>query len=175
MTNAPQGLKYYTEAYPVVPARDVDLERLAQIGILIGTLGLMLTLIGLFPSITGVEPKSGIGVLQILIILLGLTLLTTGALIFVKATFYPFKKLTLAQEIAIRLSLTGLLMTAATGLADVLGFGSHPPNGDDSLPLLGTWQAIGMIAGFIITSIGVMIFALMGSPPHATTPEQNKD
>ena len=43
-------------------------ERLAHVGILIGTLGLILALIGIFPSITGVEAQTGIGVLQILIV-----------------------------------------------------------------------------------------------------------
>jgi hypothetical protein len=159
--------KRATDTFPVLNPRPVDLERLAQIGILIGTLGLMLTLIGLFPSITGVEPKQGVGVLQILLILIGLSLVIIGALIFVKSIFYPFKKLNLAQEIAVRLSLTGLLVTAAGGLADVLGFGSHPPNGEENLPLLGNWQAVTMIMGFLVASFGVMIFALMGPPPEA--------
>lgn len=137
-------------------------ERLAHVGILIGTLGLILALIGIFPSITGVEAQTGIGVLQILIVLLGLSLLIIGALIFVKATFYPATSRNLAQDIAIRLSLTGILMTSAAGLSDVLGFGSHTPGNEDNLPFLGPWQALGMVIGFVVASAGVMIFALMG-------------
>lgn len=163
--------KSFPDASPMIGPRRVDLERLAQIGILVGTLGLMLTLIGLFPSITGVEAKQGVGLLQILLLLIGLTLVIGGALIFVKATFYSFQKMNLAQEIAIRLSLTGLLMSAAGGLADVLGFGSHPPDGVDNLPLLGTWQAITMIIGFGVASVGVLIFAVWGPSPEATNHE----
>ena len=137
-------------------------ERLAQVGILIATLGLVLTLIGLFPLITGVEAQTGIGVLQILIVLLGLSLLVIGALIFVKATFYPTARRNLAQDIAVRLSLTGILMTSAAGLSDVLGFGSHTPGNEENLPYLGPWQALGMVIGFVVASAGVMIFALMG-------------
>lgn len=137
-------------------------ERYAQLTILVGTLGLVLTLIGLFPSITGVDVHSGIGLLQIMVILSGLTLLIAGALIFVKISFYPFTTTNLAQDIAIRLSLTGLLMTAAIGLADVLGYGSHSPNDESNLPQVGEWQAAGMLIGFIIASAGVLIFAIQG-------------
>lgn len=137
-------------------------ERYSQIAILVGTLGLMLTLIGLFPSTTGVEVQSGIGLLQILVILMGLVLLIFGALLFVKITFYPTVRTNLAQDIAIRLSLTGLLIAAAAGLADVLGYGSHSPGDEDNLPSVGAWQAAGMVLGFTIASIGVLIFAWMG-------------
>lgn len=137
-------------------------ERFAQIAILIGTLGMMLALIGLFPSITGVEPRSGVGVLQILIICFGLFLLVFGALIFVKITFFTTVETNLAQDIAVRLSLTGLIMTAAAGLADVFGFGSHTPGDLENLPFLGPWQALGMAIGFVVASLGVLIFTLMG-------------
>lgn len=137
-------------------------ERYSQITILVGTLGLMLTLIGLFPSTTGVEVQSGIGLLQILVILTGLVLLVLGALLFVKITFYPTVRTNLAQDIAIRLSLTGLLIAAAAGLADVLGYGSHIPGDEDNLPSVGAWQAAGMVLGFTIASIGVLVFAWMG-------------
>ncbi len=144
-----------------------DRERIAQIAILVGTLGLVLTLIGLFPSITGVEPKSGVGVLQILVILLGLTLLIMGAFVFVEIVFYPDVPTNLAQDIAMRLSFTGLLMTAAIGLADVLGFGSHSPGDQENLPYLGPWQVMGMTIGFLVASIGVLVYAMMGpSPPE---------
>lgn len=136
--------------------------RYAQISLLIGTLGLMLTIIGLFPSITGVDVQSGIGLLQILVMLVGLSLLVIGALLFVKITFYPFTNTNLAQDIAIRLSLTGLLMTAAAGLSDVLGYGSHVPGDENNLPYVGEWQALGMVIGFVVASVGVLVFAILG-------------
>ncbi len=139
-----------------------DRERYGQVAILVGTLGLVLAIIGLFPGTTGVEAQTGIGLLQIWVILLGMTLLILGALLFVKIMFYPSVRTNLAQDIAVRLSLTGLLIAAATGLADVLGYGSHSPGDKQNLPYLGIWQAIGMVFGFTIASLGVMIFALMG-------------
>lgn len=152
---------FYTEAQ-YQKDRAETREHIAHISILIGTLGIVLALIGLFPSITGIEPKAGIGVLQIILIILGLTLLVIAALVFVKISFYHSVGRNLAQDIAMRLSLTGLLMSGAAGLADVLGFGSHSPGMEENLPYLGPWQALGMALGFTIASVGVLIFALMG-------------
>lgn len=138
-------------------------QQLVQIGILIGTLGTILCLTGLYPGITGLEPKSGVGVLQIMMILLGMTLIIVGAMIFVKIGFYPSVGTNLPQRIAIRLSLTGLLFAAAAGLSDLLGYGSNPPDGPESVPVLGIYQVVGMVMGFGIASLGVILFALRGS------------
>lgn len=135
--------------------------KVAQIGIIVAVLGGVVSLIGLFPSVTGLEPSPGIGILQILVILAGFSILITGAFMFVQSSYYPRVKHNLAQQIGIRLSMTGLVIATASGLADVLGFGSHPPTPSER-PFLGPWQAAGLIGGFIIASIGVIIFTLMG-------------
>ncbi|KAB2903484.1 MAG: hypothetical protein KJ064_20915 [Anaerolineae bacterium] len=141
-------------------------QQLVQLGILISTLGIVLCLIGLYPGITGLEPKSGIGVLQIMIIILGMTLIIIGAMLFVKIGFYPSTGTNLAQRIAIRLSLTGLLLALAAGLADLLGYGSNPPEGPEKIPVLGVYQAVGMVVGFLVASLGVLLFALRGPHPE---------
>src|SRR5581483_6111960 len=140
--------------------------KLSQVGIAVTVLGGVITLIGLFPSVTGFEPSSGVGILQILVILAGFSTLIAGAFIFVQSTYYPGVRHNLAQQIAVRLSMTGLVIATASGLADVLGFGSPPP-GPEHRPFLGTLQAAGLIGGFLIASAGVIIFALMGdaAPP----------
>lgn len=137
--------------------------KLSQVGIAVAVLGGVVALIGLFPSITGLEPSTGVGVLQTLVILAGFSILIGGAFLFVQSTYYPGVKHTLAQQIALRVSMTGLVISTASGLADVLGFGSHPSVGDQR-PFMGTLQAAGLIMGFLIASIGVIIFALMGEP-----------
>ncbi len=137
--------------------------KLSQVGIAVAVLGGVIALIGLFPSITGLEPSPGVGVLQTLVILAGFSILIGGAFLFVQSAYYPGVKHNLAQQIALRLSMTGLVISTASGLADVLGFGSHPPTADQR-PFLGTLQTIGLIVGFVIASVGVIIFALMGEP-----------
>ena len=138
------------------------MQRVAQFGIALGALGIVLTFMGLFPGVTGLEPAAGIGIVQIFTILSGFTLLILGALIYVKFTFYPFQAANLAQQIGARLALTGLLFAATAGLADVLGFGSHP-RGPNSEPLFGALQAFGLIASFVLASVGVLIYAVAGS------------
>lgn len=125
---------------------------------------MVIALIGLFPGIVGLETIEGVGVLQVLVILIGFSVLFIAAYIFVKQTFYPGLPTTLAQDIGVRLTLTGLLIAAAAGLADVLGFGTHGPV-IDTRPLMGRLQAIGFIGGFLIASAGVGIFAMFGPPP----------
>lgn len=136
---------------------------MAQVGIAIGTLGAVLALMGMFPGVTGLDATPGIGVLQIVVILAGLTLLISGALLYAQGAFYPGVRHNLAQQIAVRLSATGLLFAAISGLGDLLGFGSHPPGLTDG-PFLGYWQAAGLIGGFLVASAGVVIFALFGPP-----------
>jgi len=137
------------------------MDKYAQVCITVGTLGVVLALIGLFPGIIGLEATEGVGVLQVLVILLGFTLLFASAYLFVKKTFYPGLPTTLAQDIGLRLTLTGLLVAGAAGLADVLGFGSHAPT-ESSRPLLGDLQAVAFVGGFLIASAGVVMFAIFG-------------
>ncbi len=141
------------------------MDRLPQLGIAIVLIGLVLALIGLFPGVVGLEQAAGIGILQILIILAGFSILILGAYIYVQSTYYPGVKQNLAQQIGIRLSMTGLVIATASGLADVLGFGSHPPM-PDQRPFLGNWQVLGLVGGFIIASLGVVVFAMLGNHPE---------
>ena len=144
------------------------MEKYGQISITIGTLGIVIALIGLFPGIVGLEAAEGIGVLQVLVILLGFSILYFAAYYFAKQTFFPGQPTTLAQNIGVRLTMTGLLIAAAAGLADVLGFGTHISDSYDR-PLLGQLQALFFIGGLLLASSGVVIFALFGPP------EENQD
>lgn len=139
-------------------------NRFAQFSITLGTLGIVITLIGLFPGIIGLKTTAGVGVLQVLVVLAGFSVQYIAAYFFVNQMFYAKMPTTLAQDIGVRLTLTGLLVAAAAGLADVLGFGSHP-GPDDPRPLLGTWQAVVFIGGILLASSGVLIFAWFGPPP----------
>jgi RimJ/RimL family protein N-acetyltransferase len=137
-------------------------QQLVQLGILVASLGGVLSLISLYPSITGVEPKSGIGLLQILILLFSMSLIVFGLWLFIKVAFYPTTSTNLAQRIAIRLSMTGLLFAAALGMSDILGYGSNPPGGETSFPILGIYQVLGMLFGFLMGCTGVLIFWVAG-------------
>ncbi len=137
------------------------MEKYSQISITLGALGIVIALIGLFPGIIGLETIEGVGVLQVLVILLGFSILFTGAYLFARQVFYPGQPTTLAQDIGTRLTMTGLLIAAAAGLADVLGFGSHGA-AENTRPLLGRLQAVVFVGGILLASLGVIIFAVFG-------------
>jgi hypothetical protein len=135
--------------------------RLAQFGIALGTLGAMLTLMGLFPGITGIRPTTTIGIVQIATIVAGFSLLIIGALFYVKFMFYATEDANLSQQVGVRLALTGLVFAAICGLADVLGFGSNLREQNSDF-LLGPLQAFGVIGSFLVSSAGVVLYAISG-------------
>lgn len=137
------------------------MARVAQFGIAIGALGMMLTLMGLFPGVTGIDATPSIGIVQITAILIGFSLVIFGALFYVKFTFYPTILSNLSQQISTRLALTGLLFAALAGLADVFGFGSHTRAlAVDAF--IGPLQAVGVIGNFLLASLGVLLYAMTG-------------
>jgi hypothetical protein len=135
--------------------------RLAQFGIALGTLGAILTLMGLFPGITGIRPTNTIGIVQIATLVAGFSLLILGALIYVKFMFYATQDANLSQQVGVRLALTGLVFAAICGLADVLGFGSNLREQNADF-LLGPLQAFGVISSFLVASAGVVLYAVSG-------------
>jgi len=137
------------------------MSRISQIGIALGTLGAVIMLMGLFPGVTGVEPTAGMGIVQIFVALAGFTLMIIGALIYVKFAFYYHRQATLTQMIGTRLALTGLMMAAIAGLADAMGFGSHGAEFTE-FEFLGPLQGAGIIGSYLMSCIGVLIYAIGG-------------
>lgn len=135
--------------------------RIGQIGIALGVLGAVLAVMGLFPGVTGLPPTPGIGTIQLLILLTGFTLLIAGAFIYAKYTFYSYQTANLAQQIALRLSMTGLLFSGMSAMADILGFGSNLRTETSDI-FFGAWQAAGLIGGFLVASLGVLVYAVAG-------------
>ncbi len=137
---------------------------IAQFGIVIAALGIMLALMGLFPGVTGIQSAIGVGVVQFASIIGGFALLNLGALIYVKYTLYVGRASSLAQQIGIRFALTGIVLAAVSGMADFLGFGSHQRGGGSDI-FFGQLQALGLIGSLLLSALGVMIYAVVGSPP----------
>ncbi|MCC7208634.1 MAG: hypothetical protein IT323_15105 [Anaerolineae bacterium] len=136
--------------------------KLTQAGVITAILGAVVAFIGLFPGVVGLEVLPGIGLLQIIIVLIGFSLLFFGAYVFAQNVYYPGVRHNLAQQIGARLSMTGLVIAVASGLADILGFGSHPPIPPVQRPFLGSWQTAGLIGGFVVASFGLILFVLLG-------------
>lgn len=138
-----------------------NVSRFGQVGIAISTLGIMVALMGLFPGLTGVDETPGIGLVQVIMLLVGYTMLSLGAVLYVKVTFYIGIPSNLVQQIGLRLMLTGLLFASIAGLADILGFGSHLRT-DFTDIFFGGWQAVGTLASLAVSSFGVLLYTVAG-------------
>ncbi len=137
------------------------MTRIAQPAIALVALGVILTLMGLFPGVTGLQSTVSIGIVQLTAMLIGFTLMIFGALLYVKFTFYPTTPSNLLQQIGTRLALTGLLFAALSGLADILGFGSHTAAATVDA-FIGPLQAVGVIGNFVLAAMGVLLYAMSG-------------
>ena len=96
-------------------------------------------------------------------IVIGFSLLNWGALLYVKYTLYVDQPENLMQQICIRVSLTGTVLASFTGLADYLGFGSHVVELGSNQVFFGSLQAGAVLTFLIISSLGVLLYALAGN------------
>ena len=136
--------------------------RFAQVGIALGALGGMICFMGLFPGVTGAEPTAGIGLVQVVMVLIGYTLLILGGITYLKFTFFLEVPANLVQQIGTRLALTGILFATLSGMADILGFGTHIRDETGDL-YFGQLQLIGILASFVVSSVGVLVYVLAGA------------
>ncbi len=117
---------------------------------------------GLFPGVTGAETATGIGLVQVLMILIGYGFLIMGALIYLKCTFFLGVPARLSQQVGVRLAITGILFAAIAGLADIVGLGTHIRSDVTDL-FFGQLQMIGILASFGLSSLGVLVYVLAGA------------
>lgn len=115
-------------------------------------LGLVIFLIGINPALFGLDRGAAIGFFQILAILIGLGLLTWGA-VLTMLTFWRNEQKTLLADFGSRVVATGYVICIFTALADAFGFGTNPfPN-----VFLGTLQSQGLIIGMVVIGLGLLM------------------
>jgi cellobiose-specific phosphotransferase system component IIC len=136
------------------------MSRLTQLGVFCVVLGGVILFLGLFPFSVGLDVTAGIGATQIVAMLTGLFLLVLGAYVVVYAVIHRGQERTLAHMIGVRLGLTGLVFASAAAFADLMGFGSHV-SGEGAV--FGWLQAAGMMTGFLISALGVLIYGITRS------------
>ncbi len=135
---------------------DLSTSRLARFGVATVVFGFFVFVIGVYPGLIRLDLTGGIGLLQIGTLLLGITIMTFGAYIYSYATRHRAQARSLRQDIGLRLMATGLVLSYASGFADVLGIGSHYGS---ERPLLGLFQASGMALGVMVTVAGIFLYA----------------
>jgi hypothetical protein len=135
---------------------NLSTSRLARFGVATVVFGFFVFLIGVYPDLIRLELTPGIGLLQIGVLLFGITVMTLGAYIYAYATRHRAQPRTLREDVGLRLMASGLVIAYTTGLADVLGIGS---NFGTERPLLGLFQAAGVALGVLVIIVGIVLYA----------------
>jgi hypothetical protein len=124
-----------------------------RIGLAVVILGLLVFTLGVDPAMFGLDRSPVVGFVQIAVFLVGLAIICLGGYIVLNALWEGREK-TIAADIGYRLVATGYVIAAASGMADVFGFGSQPfPN----IPYFGPWQASGVIFGQLMIIAGFLL------------------
>ncbi len=143
---------------PVLPAPPPDLgrSRLARLAVATIVVGFFVFVLGIFPDLIRLGLTPGIGLLQIGLFMVGVSIMTLGAYMYAYATRHRALPRRLREDVGVRLMATGLVIAFATGFADVLGIGSHF---GAERPLLGPLQALGIFLGILIIGVGIIMYA----------------
>jgi hypothetical protein len=132
-----------------------------RFGLVVVILGLLVFTLGVEPALFNLDRSPVVGFVQIAVFLVGLAMICLGGFITLN-TLWNGKEKTIAADIGYRLVSTGYVIAFASGMADVIGFGSQP---FPAIPYFGSWQASGVILGEIIIIVG---FFLMIPYPNRT-------
>lgn len=134
-----------------------------RIGLSFVIIGLLVFVLGANPEIFGLDRSPVTGFVQIAVFLVGLAMICLGGYSTLNALWNGSQK-TIAADIGLRLVSTGYVISVASGMADVFGFGSQPaPN----IPYFGPWQALGVMIGEVIIAIGFVLLI-----PYTHTPSR---
>jgi hypothetical protein len=137
-----------------------------RIGLTILILGLVIFILGADPAIFGMDRSPMTGFIQISVFLIGLGMICIGGYITLNKLWNGTEK-TIPADIGLRLISTGYVISVASGMADLFGFGSHPfPN----IPYFGRMQAFGVMIGEAIITMGFLLLI-----PSTSRKEKEED
>ena len=122
-------------------------------GLAISVFGLVIFVLGLTPGLFSLDRSPVVGFVQIAVFLVGLAIICLGGYLTLTVLWGRQEK-TIAADIGYRTVATGYVVAAASGMADVFGFGSQP---FPSTPYFGQWQALGVMIGEIFIIIGFLL------------------
>ncbi|MBN1537988.1 MAG: hypothetical protein JW908_14725 [Anaerolineales bacterium] len=135
-----------------------------RLGLVTTILGLVIFILGINPGIFMLDRSPVVGFVQIAVFLVGLAMICIGGYIGLNALWNGSQKSILA-DIGLRMVSTGYVIAVASGMADVFGFGTH---NFPQIPYFGPLQAIGVMIGEVIISIGLAMLI----PFHRLTKKQ---
>jgi hypothetical protein len=122
-------------------------------GLAMAVFGLVVFVLGLNPGLFGLDRSPVVGFVQIAVFLVALAIICVGGYLTL-TSLWTGKEKTIAADIGYRTVATGYVVAAASGMADVFGFGSQP---FPSTPYFGQWQALGVMIGEVFIIIGFLM------------------
>jgi hypothetical protein len=125
-----------------------------RFGIILSLIGLLIFLVGAKPDILGLDRSPVIGFVQISVMLVGLAIICFGGYLTLISLWFK-RTPSIAAEIGMRFIATGYVIAVISGMADIIGFGSHPF--PFVVPYFGIWQARGVQIGEGIIAIGLLL------------------
>lgn len=155
------------ERKTIFSGRQRNYQRRTRFGVLTALIGFAIFLVGAAPNLLGLDRSPVIGFVQIAVFLVGLALISMGGyLSFV--SLWRGSQLAILADIGSRLISTGYVISVASGMADVFGFGSEAL---PLIPVFGIWQMYGVMVGEIVIAIGLILLIPWKPRPLAQTPE----
>ncbi len=135
------------------PVRKTNGRFRIRIGLGATILGFIIYLLGAEPGLYGLDRSPVVGFVQIATLLVGLGVICLGGYISLAALWNGGQK-SIASDIGLRLVSTCYVITVASGMADVFGFGS---NNYPKIPVFGPYQQIGVMLGEAVIAIGLLM------------------
>lgn len=119
--------------------------------------GNVLVIVSLAAEILGLDLTPGFGIVQMVQLLFGLTLLTLAGFLHIYSLRAPGTPRSLQADIGIRLAATGLVFAYVSGLSDLMGIGTHvEPNFER--PYVGPLQLGGLVLGIFSITVGMILY-----------------
>ncbi|HWQ47156.1 MAG TPA: hypothetical protein VN376_09825 [Longilinea sp.] len=141
------------------PIRPYSLRRI-RTGLGVTLFGLFIFLTGARPNILGMDRSPIMGFIQIAVIEVGMAMICLGGYVSLMA-LWKNRQRSITADFGLRFVATGYVICFFTGMADILGLGSHPLPG---IPYFGVWQAFGTLLGEAIIALGFLM--LLPYPVH---------
>ncbi|HTX89936.1 MAG TPA: hypothetical protein VMC09_01865 [Anaerolineales bacterium] len=124
-----------------------------RFGLAIVLFGFLVFLVGIRPSLFGLDRSPVVGFVQISVFLVGMAIICIGGYVSLVALWKGSTR-TIPADIGSRLVATGYVVAVFSGMADVFGFGTQVP---PRVPLFGPWQAMGVQIGEALIAIGFLL------------------
>lgn len=120
--------------------------------------GFILGGIAITADLLGLDFTPGFGMIQMFQLLLALTSITLAIFIYLRQRRPEGAPRSLQADIGVRLAATGLVFAYISGLADLIGIGTHVAANEFARPFVGPLQWGGIALGVVSIVVGVFLY-----------------